>query len=581
MLPLSTFYRVPVPVFEPHVENVLNCPVHVLVRLRDEAAIELRRYRDDVNRDRVLRLHARDDLEMLGREIAAECGRLEERVDEVERALCEGVGEPGECAVSTPFDNASDQPVPSEHRVASETVRSPSKGGILSIAACDPPIAFEHDFRGELIDTVFGRAGAWTFSLGAWYYKLKRWLYVHPQWKKAYRISQVDSLSISRELLVAVVGAIENVTVYPTFDCVISDLEAGLCLLAAYRGSVAESSSEVEYGDFDSVIADLPRILRALADDLSNEIRSRGSTAPTANLYGFRDPPNLRYYIPVQNGRHYAPGTFDEHVLAGMFVRRGVVLRLGGHGGCVDAVVNERVTGQARGDPLLLWTRRFLHRRLGDAVPVLVHEQQYLRSGLTTVCALLLLWKVLNAESVFGSRRGNFRLTDVLGDDYPRESETEDDFVSGSVKNFEFLFERYVRPWYARDAAVTVSQLFPGLVLLCCADSVRSGWDLKSRSVPGGSRDGTGAVIAVQSSRSDPVIEYMLSQLPGHRDDMRRLEAHDAVLFHFENGLGRMLSLHLPRHRLMALAGSLFGVADAYEVLYFTVFGFLPTAMVS
>lgn len=137
----------------------------------------------------------------------------------------------------------------------------------------------------------------------------------------------------------------------------------------------------------------------------------------------------------------------------------------------------------------------------------------------------------------------------------------------------------YIGPWYARDPAVTLSQLFPGLALLAVTESVRSGWDPSRREDSAGGGDGGGAVL-MQLSKSNPVADYMFAQSSKQYGDLRRLEVHDALLFHYEHGLGRLLSVTLPRHRVSTLGSSLFNVNDIYELLYFLVLGFLPSVAV-
>lgn len=586
---LNTFYRMPVPVFEPHEGNVLVCPERILRRLRDDAAFRVRHHADEVLIDRVVRTHLGEELREFGDGFVGECARLEARLglaedlltgmsedvrpSGLERVVSDaavrntdgGAGEP------TGADDGSSKPAANR---AAEAIAP----GCFGIVQSDPPIRFHSDFRGELIDTVFGNAQTWTFSFGSWYYRLKRWLYSLPQWKRVYRLSQIDNLSISQELLTGVVGAVENVTVYPTYDCLISDVDAAACILAAYHASVNDPNMPM-YSNTLDVIANLSKILNALSDDVGAELQN-ASGGNAAAYFSYKDPVDMKFYVPMQSGRHYASGTFDGHVIVKILLRRGVLIRIPGHGSAsADAVAAERLSGQAREDMLFTWTRRLLAKRLGREVPVFVHEQQYLRSGLTAVTALMLLWRVLNAESVFGPRKGKFMLSDLLGDIVEIAETQEPHFASTSIKNFEYMMDNYVTVWYRRDPNVTISQLFPGLVLLCMADSIRSGWDPKHRGdarVSGGVAD----AITIQSGKTDPVAEYMFTQSSSHQSDTARLEAHDQLLFHHENGLSRILSVTLPRHRVSAVASSLFNVTDIYETAYFVVFGFLPVVMV-
>ncbi|AFK83915.1 B77 [miniopterid betaherpesvirus 1] len=584
MFPLKTFYRLPVVVYEPHAENVLQCPTETLYRIRDDAALVQRRYRDEVFADRVLRRHLGEEMRILDENVGEECGKLRDRVDEAEALLR---GAPAVAVQTEDVRRLDVTPVASVDTPVIVREDPPVEEQSFGIAQCDPKIRYSTDFRGEVIATMFGNAQTWTFSFGSWYYRLKRWLFVQPQWKRIYRLSQIDNFTISQELLTAVVSAVERVTVYPTFDCAMSDVEAAACILAAYDASL-DRPERVNFESVHDVLLETPRIVRALSEDVNVELAKRAG-GPAANFFKYNDPPDMKFYAPSQNGRHYAPHTFDDHALVDVLLRRRVLVRLPGHRATGDASVSERVTGQAKDDLLFIWTRRLLSKKLnGVDVPVMVHEQQYLRSGLTAISSLLLLYRVVNAESVFGKRRGSFSLVDILGTSLDRGGVACDDrdydepgYVSQNVKNFEYLLVNYVMPWYRADPNVTVSQLFPGLVLICTADSARSGWDPGLRNDTRQTASDDTRVIAVQSNKANPVADYMFLQSSRQGDETKRLQAHDLVQFHYENGLGRMLSVTLARHRLLTLATSLFNVNDVYEALYFFTFGFLPVMVVS
>lgn len=589
MASFRTFYRKPVPVFEPHAENVLRCPTAVLERLRDDADLKLRLYREEVQKDRVLRSHLRDELGRFETDLLGEYSAIRERVARAEHILRQGdfvdalavdVVRPD----AGPMDGVFDRP----DADASFDKRGPPKDGAgegyFGISPSDPSIRFHVDFRGELIATIFGTAQTWSYSFGPWYYKLKRWLFFNPQWRRVYRLSQVDNPAISQELLMGVINAVEGVTVYPTFDCAMTDLEAAACLLAAYHATL-EDANMPSYGGVEEVLLNLPRILRSLNEDLgARDAGGHVGAISARNRFSYRDANDMRFFVPMVNGRHYANGTFNDHAVLNALLRRKAIAKLPGYGYSVaEATAEERVSGQPRDDPLFRWTRRVLAKKLGREVPVLVQEQQYLRSGLDAVVALMLLWKVLNSESVFGPRKGKFALSDLLGDQVEKPEEVhENDFATGHVKNFEYVLENYVIKWYERDNNVTLSQLFPGLVLVSVLDSVKSGWDPNKRE-DGKAKDASVPVeaVAVQGAKVDPVAEYMFTQSSPQQDSAKRLEAHDTLQFHYENGLGRLLSVALPRHRFSALAASLFNALDIYEILYFVAFGFLPVAVTS
>lgn len=565
------------PSAEPLLEHVLVCPRDVLERLRSDGVLRLRQQREELSRDRILRRHVAEQFAALQSTLEVNCDRLRKKIGVTETLLTTyGISGDVELGDGGSEGEEKDSEPAKRRRDASPTegVRDHASGQArksrIGIAPNDPPISFVDDFRGEFVDTLFNETQSWTFSFGSWYYRLKRFLFVQGRWKRLYRISQIENLSVSQELLMGVINALERVTVYPSHDCVVSDLEAAVCLLAAYHAAVRPADETPM--TVVEILRSSSKMLKVLSDDLSNEFGSRVGT----NLFSFNDPADMTFYAPVQGGRRYANKTFDRHVLVDVLFRRGVIQKLPGYSRCSERVVEERLSGSARDDLLSIWSRRVLGGRLLE-VPVFVYEQHYLRSGLVALEALIFLWKVLNSESVFSPRNSRFSLRDV----FPTETSVsvETGFSGHGAKNFEYVVEQYVIPWYERDQGVTVSRLWPGLVLLAVTESSRSGWDVSQRDVSAGERDGG---VQVQSTKSHPVAEYMFSQAsPASENGAERLRAHDAVLFHYENGLGRLLSVPLPKHRVLSLGAQLFNVADVYDCLYFFALGFLPVVSVT
>ncbi|AEV80773.1 DNA packaging tegument protein UL25 [Aotine betaherpesvirus 1] len=617
----ETYYHLPVPkialgpvpvaapesivaAFEGHAENVLWAPERVLRRLSDATAIELRKRRDEAIIDRIKKRYLRDELRQFRDEVANQCLGLEGRLSEAELLLRQQVvdvpssppapSRPGSSSSSSAIaggqlatssadgvgvvDLGSCQKKKSGNAVTWAAFCHDERHALhVAIAQNDPAICFHRDFRGELINTMFENSSTWNFSFGVWYYRLKRSLYTHPRWKRVYHLMQMESFSISQELLIATVGALENVTVYPAYDCALSDLEAAACLLAAYGHQVWEGRDAPD--SVVGVLQNLPYILGKLSEDVNREVTNWKDPA-TTNFFAYRDSPDMRYYVPMSNGRRYATGTFSRHVLARILSQRNVIQRLMDQDAQASATAQERVLGQVTDESTLtMWTRKLLSHRLGREVPIFLHEQQYLRSGLTCIETLLLLWKIVNAESVFSSRQRKFSLIDIIGNDLGAPKATSEAGYTGTnIRNFEFLIEHYVIPWYRWDPMVTVSQLFPGIVLLAITESVRSGWDPTQRDEVKSTDNGA---ITVQMTKVNPIADFMFAQTSKQYTTLKRLELHDTLLFHYENGLGKVLSVSLPRHRVFCLGSSLFNVNDIYECLYFFVLGFLPALAVT
>nr|WEG68799.1 DNA packaging tegument protein UL25 [Mastomys natalensis cytomegalovirus 1]WEG68935.1 DNA packaging tegument protein UL25 [Mastomys natalensis cytomegalovirus 1]WEG71163.1 DNA packaging tegument protein UL25 [Mastomys natalensis cytomegalovirus 1] len=575
MNPLRTFHGLPcVLAYEAHPENVLVCPRDVLLKLRDESALRMRQRMDDMAHDTRLRRRAGEELEVLGEEVRAECKKFRDRIGEAEKLLAEPMAVfPDTAAV----DKSGGVPEGSSDDALHAVKRKDGDGTRFWIAPNDPPISFVSDFRAELVDTMFNITQTWSFSFGSWYYRLKRWLFNQPRWRRVYRLTYIESMAVSQELLMGVLNAVEQVTVYPAHDNVLSDLEAAVCIMAAYQ-SALEPKSEMPT-TVEGILLDSPRILKHLADDLTAEVPPK-----SGNSFGFKDEAGLRFYAPLKWGRRYSDGTFDEHALVAVLFRRGALSHLPGSTRVTMRETMERISGAAHDNLLMVWTLRLFGKRLGNLVPIFTMEQHYLRSGLTAVVSLLLLWKVLNSESVFSGRAGKFSLKDIFPDGFGGECinlENEEGFSGSYAKNYEFLIERYVVPWYERNSAVTMSQLWPGLMLLAYCESRRSGWDL-NRRITDPSDGSASAGLQVQSSRVNPLVDYMMLQTTAAAEkDADRLAAHDYALFHCENGLGRLLSYTLPKHRMLTLGTQFFNVQSIYDCIYFCVLGFLPVINVT
>lgn len=163
----------------------------------------------------------------------------------------------------------------------------------VAITPLDPFIRFTDDFRGEMINTFFNNAQMWNFTFGSWFYKLKRVFYNEPGLRRALKITNVDSLTISKELLTVTVNALEQATVYPIFGSEMSDLEAALCILAAFY-STYENSQIDERTTLVDIITLLPVIFRLLG----SEITTLKNVSPSGTYFGFNDPSCMKFLFP-------------------------------------------------------------------------------------------------------------------------------------------------------------------------------------------------------------------------------------------------------------------------------------------
>nr|APO39189.1 DNA packaging tegument protein UL25 [Human betaherpesvirus 6A] len=550
MAQCNLFYQYPItPILEGHVRNILICTEKDVERLQSQSSLRLREKIDQGHRDKLLRMRLKTELDALQKKMQKDSDVLNSHLKAIEDALL--FTNDGEVNVETKADA---QLIP-------KSPEKLEKFNQVAITPLDPFIRFTDDFRGEMINTFFNNAHMWNFTFGSWFYKLKRVFYNEPGLRRAFKLTNVDSLTISKELLAVTVNALEQATVYPIFGSEMSDLEAALCILAAFY-STYENSQIDERTTLVDVITLLPVIFRLLG----SEITALKNVSPSGTYFGFNDPSCMKFFVPMRKGKHYAENTFGNHVLIKMLLGRGVMQKIPGEKISQNFDVEARLHGAIKNDVLVYWTYQLMRPKLGNNVPIFIHDQHYLRSGLVAIESLFLLWRILNSESLFNKRVGKFLLTSV----FPQLENVdfaENNFEAGNIQNFEYLMHHYVVPMYNLQNDISISTLFPGLVAVCVNESVRLGWEHKCAGAPSDA-------VQVQS-KENPFVEYIRAQME-QQADVAILEKHDCILFHLENGLNITLSFTLPRQRLFAMASSLFNVNDTYDFIYFLVLGFLP-----
>ncbi|ANC96536.1 DNA packaging tegument protein UL25 [macacine betaherpesvirus 9] len=552
MTQLNLFYQFPIqPIFEGHVKNILICKEEEIQKLQQTGAITLRKKKEEIQKSKILKTQLKSELETLQLQVQTECQKFDSNLKNIEDALLTN----NQIQVSQSA-NVPSETVTSQHTVPKQ----------VTITQIDPAIHFTDNFRNEMIETFYNNSHMWNYTFGSWFYKMKRIFFNDQKIKRMLKLTYIDSLSISKELLSVVISAMEQITVYPMYDNHVSDFEAGLCLLAAYFSTYNDCSLSEK-----STLIDVVHNLSFIFRHLNTEIISQKNISDLNFYFGFKDPNNMKFFIPLCKGRHYAVNTFAEHILVKILITKNIIRILPGEKICTGGIlVESQLTGALSNDKLLYWTQILLRPKLGKDIPIFVHEQQYLRSGIVAIESLFLLWQVLNSESIFIKRTGKFYLTTL----FPHVSKndfSENNFASGNIQNFEFLMRNYVIPTYILNTDITISGLFPGLIGIIVNESVRLGWNHQKKN--------TQENILHSQTKENPFATYIRSQLE-ESSELIILEKHDDILFHFEHGLNVTLSLALPRHRLFAMASSLFNVSDIYDFLYFIVLGFVPIAAV-
>ncbi|APZ76279.1 DNA packaging tegument protein [Murid herpesvirus 3] len=548
------FQNAIVPIFESHRKNTLVFTSEEVNKLKDVNILNLKTELLTTQKKCMAQKLLLDELYELYDKLKKDFKSVENDFINVEREILEQV------EIAQPQKNLIPKSPPLENI---EELENAIQVGITQI---DPYIHFKENFRNEIIYTFFNNAHMWNYSMGLWYHKLKRLLYNETRPRRVLKIYNVESIGISQELLFMIIDMLEKVTVYPMQDITVSDFEAAMCLLAAFY-SVCPNTKIRE----DSTIIDILKFLPDIFKHLTNEINLEKSNSPNIR-YEFRDPLDTKYFAPTYKNKFYHKRTFDHHILVRILLRKQIIHKIPGYDDSdVISKVNLKLEGTIKDDVLLLWTRKILYPKLGNNIPVFVYEQHYLRSGLVAVETLYLLWKILNVESIFLKRTGKFFLS-VIFPNINNDFIGEDDFLSSSVKNFEYLVEKYIIPLYIHDQSITISMLFPGLVCLLIIESIKTGWEH-------GKKMQKNSNMVYSQTNQNIFLDFIITQL-SNSNSLERLEKHDTLFFHFENGLDVALAFMLPKQKLISSASSLFNVGDLYDLLYFLVLGFLPVATI-
>lgn len=432
----------------------------------------------------------------------------------------------------------------------------------VKITQIDPILEYLDNFRSEFINTLYQDTVLKILSYGEWWYSIKKKVYDEERFRRKFRLQDIQSPVISRELLSSTVQILELVTVNPTVNVNFTDIQCAVCILCALKQALSPNSV---IKTFEEELLNVPMLLQLLLTEIYTYNKSE-------NVYGnymFNDNPNIKLYTPERN-KKYTNGTFDTNTLIKILYRAEALRRLPGDLISLEAEASLPITLQP--DFLFRVTAQLLgpfpHR-----VPIFVQEQYYLRAGLLAIASLLYMSQILDSETVFAADQKKFDISIFL---HTESKASEPAFEARNIKNFKFLWENYVVPTYKENSAVTTSSLFPGLVLLGIHAGILNNW-----VEPGhvASRNKKGAV-SLHFSRKQPVLTYLLVHNTAPRRPVDTLIAHDEALFCFEYGINTLLNQNLLKINTMKICKRWFNVENIYELCYFFVLGFLPVEVI-
>ncbi|UVZ35258.1 DNA packaging protein 2 [Elephant endotheliotropic herpesvirus 5B] len=435
----------------------------------------------------------------------------------------------------------------------------------VTITMADKPFEYRESFRDEFVATVYN-AALRSYTMGDWYSTLKRRIYDEERYRRRFKVTHPESPAISYELLCGQLQVLDLVTVYPTTDVTLTDLQCSICIMWTLYSTVSHATLNLNV-TFEEVFEQVPVMLEVL----ETEIKRENGNNTLFGTYSFHDNEDIVFYNPPKDTR-YAPRTFDNNILVRILYR----LR------CIQNMPNDHLGAAAQAnlgmgwdeDKLFRVCRKLLIGIVNDS-PIFMHKQYYLRCGCTCISALLYVKSFLDSMSVFVSADRKFSLNTFLAN--ANTYVDTGDYRGRNIKNFAFLWKNYVIPLYKDKPTVTFSGIFPGAVLWAVYYSVSNNW-----LGPGHVQKPhpNARTVKLQLIRNQPLYNYLSAQYRVPRHPLDVLKAHDRALFYFEYGIHLLLNqpINFITHRNNLKRQ--FNVNDIYELCYFFVLGFVPLELI-
>ncbi|UVZ34384.1 DNA packaging protein 2 [Elephant endotheliotropic herpesvirus 3B] len=438
--------------------------------------------------------------------------------------------------------------------------QQPDAEKTVSITMADRPFEYRDNFRDEFVHTIYN-SSLRSYSLGDFYWLLKKRVCDEDRYRRRFKATHPESPAISYELVTGQLQVLDLVTVYPTTDVTLTDVQCAICILWTVYSTVLHTTLDLNV-TFDEVFAKVPLML----DLLESELKKDNGTNGLFGDYAYADAEDVTFYNPPKDAR-YPARTFDKNVLVRLLHR----LR------CIQNMPNDYVGAAASANLGTGWEEDRLYRvcrkllqHVTDDVPPFVHKQYYLRCGCTCVAALLYVKCLIDSMSVFAAADRKFALSAFLP---TAGTYVESDYRGRNIKNFAYIWKNYVTPVYKDRPEVSFSGLFPGAALFAISHAVANNWlgPGHSKKPHPGAR-----TIKLQLLRNDPLYNYLATYYQVPRNPLEVLKAHDRALFYFEYGIYLLLNQPITFITHKNTLKRLFNVHDAYELCYFFVIGFIP-----
>ncbi|ARS02694.1 DNA packaging tegument protein UL25 [Macacine alphaherpesvirus 1] len=434
----------------------------------------------------------------------------------------------------------------------------------VQIVRNDPPLRYDANLPVDMLRMVYaGRAagGSTGVVFGTWYRTIQN--RTAADFPLTARSADFRDGRMSKTFMTALVLSLQSCgrlyvghRHYSALECAV------LCLYLLHRACGPEDDRPP--GSFAGLLERLPRYLA----NLTRAIGDEGGRPQ----YRYREDRLPKTQFAAAGGR-YERGVLAGHAVVATLLRHGVLPAAPGDVPR-DAAADVNPGGRAHADEVNRAAAAFLSR--GHNL-FLWEDQTLLRATVNTITALVVLQRLLANGNVYADRLDNrLQLGMLIPGAVPSEaiargaSGADSGAVKSGDNNLEALCANYVGPLYRADAAVELTQLFPGLAALCLDAQA-------ARAVAPGRR----VVDMSSGARQAALVRLTALELVNRTRTNTTpvgevIAAHDALAIQYEQGLGL-----LAQQARIGLASNhkrfgAFNVGSDYDLLYFLCLGFIP-----
>nr|WGL40836.1 DNA packaging tegument protein UL25 [Psittacid alphaherpesvirus 6] len=442
----------------------------------------------------------------------------------------------------------------------------------VQIVKNDPKLRYDTNLPVDLLVAIYtsrAASGSSGVSMGTWYRTLQDTLVAERP--IAARRLDTQNGRMSKTFVTTVVTSLQSTSRLYVGNRHYTALEAACLCLYAYSASTGGAGSSRPPGSFLGLLSELATYLDELADALS--------TSGTRPKYAFNTESLPKTSFVAPGGGRYEKDALAGHSVLVLLQAARVLPAAPGAIGKEGVSADVDVTDTAYDDRVNTAAAAIL----GRAQPLfLMVDQTLLRCALDTVTALLLLRRLLWNTNVYGDRTANsFQLGSIMptggasentvdvGVGLPREA------VKSDGRNFAFLLRNYVSPLYANDRTLEITQLFPGLAIICLEAAVGG-----LAAQPRGTRR---RVLDVSAARGNANLLKLIALELENRGktnvvSVREvIETHDSVAMQYEKGLSAAMTQLRAREAFFGSGkAAAFNVSTDYDLHYFMCLAYVP-----